>query len=338
MAVLIAPLARKAGAGCANHCLFPWLALVLLSLGSAPLSAQGPIPRAPAPAIAARVGEYGVTGDTIVVLERANSLIAVVAGVEHAVKPRNFVVAGGRATALRLKRRTLPRLAVGTDEGVTFRVTPLHPIAELRTAALAATPPRDTAAGTRRPADLVELVTLDPSIRLDIRYASSNNFLGAPMYSSARAFMQRAPAEALVRAHRALAARGFGLLIHDAYRPWYVTKMFWDATTGADHGFVADPAQGSRHNRGAAVDLTLYELAKGTPVRMPGGYDEFSHRSYANYPGGTALERWRRSVLRDAMEHEGFTVNPSEWWHFDFAGWREYGVLNLRFEEIGRAR
>ncbi len=311
---------------------------VALAIAALPAAAQGPAPRAPSAANSARIGEFGVSGDTIIVLERANALFMVRGSAERAVRPNNFVIVAGRATALRLGQRTFPRLAVGTEEGVTFRVTPLHPIAELRTAALAATPPRDTAAGTRLPAELVELVTLDPSIRLDIRYASDNNFMGAPMYSSARAFMQRAAAEALVRAHRALAARGFGLLIHDAYRPWYVTKMFWDATTGADHGFVADPQQGSRHNRGAAVDLTMYELATGAPVRMPGGYDEFSHRSYANYPGGSALERWRRTVLRAAMEHEGFAVNPSEWWHFDFAGWREYPVLNLRFEEIGRSR
>jgi len=315
-----------------------WLGTIAAAVLVGPVGAQGPAPRAPSALVGARVGEYGVSGDTIIVLERSDSLFAVRNGVERAVRASEFVIVGGKVKALRLETRSYPRLAVGTEEGVTFQVVPLRPIAELRTSALSATPPRDSSGKPTRAADLVELVTLDPAIRLDIRYASSNNFLGAPMYSSARAFLQRPAAEALVRAHRALAARGFGLLIHDAYRPWYVTRMFWDATTGADHGFVANPAQGSRHNRGAAVDLTLYDLSTGTPARMPGGYDEFSHRSFPNYPGGSALERWRRTVLREAMEKEGFTVNPSEWWHFDFDGWRDYPVLNLRFEEVGRSR
>ena len=81
-----------------------------------------------------------------------------------------------------------------------------------------------------REPDLVELVKLDPTIRLDVRYATANNFLGTPVYTQARAFLQRPAAEALVRAHQALRARGYGLIVHDGYRPWYVTKIFWDAT------------------------------------------------------------------------------------------------------------
>ena len=151
-----------------------------------------------------------------------------------------------------------------------------------------------------------------------------------------REVLQRPAADAVVRANRKLKGYGFGLLIHDAYRPWYVTRMFWDATTGADHEFVANPATGSKHNRGAAVDLTLYTLADGTPARMPGGYDEFSHRSYPTYPGGSTLERWRRELLRSVMEREGFTVNASEWWHFDLTGWTEWPIGNIPFEQVGR--
>jgi D-alanyl-D-alanine dipeptidase len=137
-----------------------------------------------------------------------------------------------------------------------------------------------------------------------------------------------------VRAHRALAKAGYGLLIHDAYRPWYVTRMFWDATPDAQHNFVADHAQGSKHNRGAAVDLTLYERSTGGAVRMVGGYDEFSDRSNPDYPGGTSLERWHQDLLRHAMEAEGFTVNEFEWWHFDQQDWPKYPLLNLTFEEL----
>jgi len=159
--------------------------------------------------------------------------------------------------------------------------------------------------------------------------------MGAVFYDSARAFLQKPAADALLRAHRSLAKEGFGLLIHDAYRPWFVTKMFWDGTPEEHHEMVADPAKGSRHNRGCAVDLTLCDLATGAPVRMPSGYDEFSTRANPWYPGGTSEERWLRDLLRRAMEAEGFTVYEHEWWHFDFGEWREYPVMNLRFEEIG---
>ena len=214
----------------------------------------------------------------------------------------------------------------------TFRIKPLRPVEELRKEALAAQPPVET--GNFRKPELMELVKLDPTIKLDIRYATDNNFLSTPMYSQARAFLQRPAAEALVRVSHALQAQGYGLLVHDAYRPWYVTKMFWDATPDDKKIFVANPSEGSRHNRGCAVDLTLYDLKTGKPVQMPSGYDEMTGRAYADYTGGTAEERGRRTILRHAMEQEGFTVYPQEWWHFDYKDWKEYPILNLRFEQI----
>ena len=102
--------------------------------------------------------------------------------------------------------------------------------------------------------------------------------------------------------------------------------------------FVADPAQGSRHNRGAAVDLTMYDLRTGRPVEMVGGYDEFSERSFPDYPGGTSLQRWHRELLRAAMEAEGFRVYDQEWWHFDYRDWREYPVGTATFDEIAPRR
>lgn len=223
-----------------------------------------------------------------------------------------------------------------TSAHATFHITPRRPVEALRAEALKLAVP-DGLSGTR-PAqlvELVELVTLDATIKLDIRYAGTNNFMRTAMYSQARAFLQRPAAEAAVRAHRALAREGYGLLIHDAYRPWYVTWMFWEATPDSQRTFVANPATGSRHNRGAAVDLTLYDLRTGKPARMPSGYDEFSARAYPSYTGGTATERGRRDLLRRSMEAEGFTVNPTEWWHFDYQSWREYPVLNLPFEKLG---
>ena len=222
---------------------------------------------------------------------------------------------------------------IGTMAGETFRIEPVRDVQELRVEALAALPPREE--GVFRESELVDLTSLDPTIRLDMRYATTNNFMDAVFYEDARAFLQRPSAEAVARAHRALASYGYGLLIHDGYRPWYVTRMFWDATPAHQREFVANPASGSRHNRGAAVDLSLYDLMSGEPVEMPGSYDEFSHRSYSDYPGGTARQRWHRDLLRHLMESEGFTVNSGEWWHFDYRDWREYEIQNEVFGEIG---
>ena len=193
-------------------------------------------------------------------------------------------------------------------------------------------PPVDSAA--TRAADLVELITLDPTIKLDIRYATANNFVGRPVYQEARAFLQRPAAEALVAAHRELATHGYGLLIHDGYRPWAITKLFWEVTPPALREFVADPASGSKHNRGAAVDLTMYDRAFGRVVEMPSGYDEMTRRAYPDYRGGPPDARGRRDLLRAAMERHGFTVEPNEWWHFNFKDWQQYPILDIPFTAI----
>jgi zinc D-Ala-D-Ala dipeptidase len=217
---------------------------------------------------------------------------------------------------------------------VSFRITPLRPVEELRAEALKAQPPHKR--GTFRSPDLIELIKLDPTIKLDIRYASTNNFLGTPVYTQARAFLQRPAAEALLRAHHELEARGYGLIIHDGYRPWYVTKIFWDATPRSEKIFVANPAEGSKHNRGCAVDASLYDLKTGNEVQMPSGYDEMTNRAYANFAGGMADERALRTLLRKTMEKQNFRVNPSEWWHFDYKDWKQYPILNVKFEDIGQ--
>jgi D-alanyl-D-alanine dipeptidase len=189
-----------------------------------------------------------------------------------------------------------------------------------------------------RPAELVELIKLDPSIRLDIRYAGTNNFMRRPVYRQARAFLQRPAAEALVRVNESLKSRGYGLLVFDGYRPWSVTKAFWDAATPEQRkiGFVADPAKGSKHNRGCAVDLTLFSIASGAEVTMPSAYDEFSDRAFPAYQGGSAESRELREVLRSAMEAQGFAVLKEEWWHFDYKDWPLYGIQNVPFEAMGR--
>ena len=191
-----------------------------------------------------------------------------------------------------------------------------------------------TEKGDFKKSDLVELIKLDSTFKLDIRYASANNFAGRPVYTEARAFLQRPAANALVKVNSELKQLGYGLVIFDGYRPWSVTKIFWDITTKENRKFVADPRKGSMHNRGRAIDLTLYEIASGNEVKMTGDYDEMSDRSYPGYKGGTDEQRRMRDLLRSKMEANGFVVNEYEWWHFDYKDWRSYRIQNIPFGEI----
>ena len=303
------------------------------------------------PTFARLIGEYGWDHDILYILESRGHLEALIewffqspltrktastftfpAASLYDAEPVTFAFnKSGAVTGLHVGKVWFPRRAIGPASGNQLRVTPVRPVAEIEREARAASPPVE-----HRPAkpDLVELTSLDNTIHLEVRYATTNNFLGTRFYPQARAFLQRPAAEALVRAHRWLRTQGYGILVHDSYRPWYVTKMFWDATPEDKHIFVADPKDGSRHNRGAAADITLYDLATGKPVDMPSTYDETSDRAFANYPGGTSLERWQRALLRRAMEHEGFTVYHAEWWHFDYKGWSDYPILNIPYTDI----
>lgn len=300
------------------------------------------------------IGEYGWDHNTLFVFEADGKLHALVEWIElnpleeesdnvfklprggcmyHGEKVIFERDADGRATQAAFAGVVFKRRRIDGESGETFRLRPLRPVDELRKEALAETPPQEKNVYFQEP-DLVELAKLDNTLKLDIRYATANNFLSTPVYTMAKAFLQRPAAEALVRVHHKLAGQGYGLLVHDGYRPWYVTKIFWEATPPKDRVFVANPAQGSRHNRGMAVDLTLYERATGKPVAMPGGYDEMSARSYPDYPGGTSQQRWHRELLRHAMEAEGFRVYEAEWWHFDYKDWKKYPIQNIPFERL----
>ena len=225
-------------------------------------------------------------------------------------------------------------LVTGCATGPVPQV-PTYRLEALRADALRALPPEET--GTFRPSELVEVTRLDPTILQDVRYATTNNFLRWPVYSEARLFLQRPAAEAVVRAHRALQAKGYGLLLLDGYRPWYVTRIFWDAVPPSQRDFVADPEQGSRHNRGCAVDATLYHLATGREVQMPSGYDDFSEKAHPDYAGGTPAQRAARDLLRQVMEAQGFTVNEREWWHYDCRDWQQYRIENVAFKDVAAA-
>ncbi len=301
------------------------------------------------------IGEYGWDHNTLYVFEKDRQLWALIewfeydplrpVGDDEFQFPDNSMYVGerirfrrdakGHATRAIVAGIDFPRRAVGPGEGAPqLFIKPLRPVPELLAEAQRATPPAEP--GPFLASDLVDVAALDPSIKLDVRYAGENNFLRSRFYAQAQVFLQRPAAEAVVRAHRKLAAQGYGLLLHDGYRPWFVTKVFWDATPDAQKEFVANPAEGSRHNRGAAIDLSLYELATGKPVEMVGTYDETTARSYPDYPGGTSLQRWQRRLLRDALEAEGYTVIPNEWWHFDYNDWQRYPIGNASFSELSK--
>ena len=337
-----------------------WLLLtvvILVAVGPAELTAQAlPTSTAKPSPTPARwrglIGEYGPDDNIVIVLEKEGTLFALFKRERFApltevsrnvfrftIQNENRPVVftrdrQGRATQVALDATVLKRRNIEPESGNQLRIKPVRPVTELMKEALAAQPPREN--GDFLETDLIELGKLDPAIRLEIRYATTNNFLGTKFYTQPRAFMQRPAAEALIRAHRNLRRKGYGLLIHDAYRPWYVTKVFWDATPEDKKWFVADPSKGSRHNRGCAVDLTLYHLKTGKPVEMVATYDETTDRAHSDYPGGTSLQRWYRDLLRKAMEAEGFTIYAPEWWHFDYKDWQKYRIGNVRFEEIGR--
>lgn len=326
----------------------------LVTEGRRFVKVASPKPAPPSAALQKLVGEYGWDHDVLYILEERGHLEALIewffqsplarktdstfafpAASLYDAEPVSFSFdSRGAVTGLHVGKLWFPRRAVGPASGNQLVVTPVRPIAELERDARAGSPPVESG---RRASDLVDLVSLDSTIHLEIRYATEHNFLGTKFYPQARAFLQRPAAEALVRAHRRLRESGYGILVHDSYRPWYVTKMFWDAVPQDKKIFVADPSQGSRHNRGAAADITLYDLSTGAPVEMPGTYDETSDRSFANYPGGTSLQRWLRALLRQAMEAEGFTVYHAEWWHFDYRGWEQYPIANIPYDQIPAA-
>ena len=178
---------------------------------------------------------------------------------------------------------------------------------------------------------LVDIQKINPHIRLDIRYATPNNFTHETLYPEARCLLLREVAEKISRVQESLEKRGLGLKIFDGYRPLSVQRKLW--AKFPVEGYVANPAKGSNHNRGAAVDLTLVD-AGGKELPMPSAYDEFSERSHRDYAGGTAEQRKNRKMLEDEMSKEGFHGLSTEWWHFDYKDAKQYPILDLDFSSV----
>jgi D-alanyl-D-alanine dipeptidase len=182
------------------------------------------------------------------------------------------------------------------------------------------------------PTDLVELKKIIPNVVLDIRYATTNNFTGKKLYDNDRCFLRRAVAEKLLNAQTDFNTMGFGLKIHDGYRPISVQKKMW--AIYPHEGYVANPKKGSRHNRGAAVDVTLINLRDGKELLMPSNYDEFSERAHRNYTGAPEEASRNRDLLERVMTKHGFVGLPTEWWHFDDVNWRNYELLDIDSSRI----
>lgn len=180
--------------------------------------------------------------------------------------------------------------------------------------------------------ELVEIKKAIPNITLDIRYATQNNFMQQVMYRQARAFARKPVVDALKKIQQELNKKGLGLKIFDGYRPYAITVEFYKMAS--DKNFVANPAKGSKHNRGCAVDLTLINLKTGKELPMPTPYDSFSAAAAANYEPVSPVQRKNRNLLISTMAKYGLKVLENEWWHYDFVGWKNYQLMDIPFEKL----
>lgn len=180
--------------------------------------------------------------------------------------------------------------------------------------------------------ELVEIKKWIPNIKLDIRYATKNNFAKIAVYKQAKAFARLPVVEALRNVQNELNKSGIGLKIFDGYRPYSVTVKFYDLAS--DKSFVANPKDGSRHNRGCAIDLTLINLKTGKELEMPTPYDSFAPEAAANFDKLSEQVLKNRALLINTMEKNGFKVLSNEWWHFDFNGWKNFELMDIPFENL----
>ena len=213
----------------------------------------------------------------------------------------------------------------------TFYITPIKDVSELREISKNSNPPALDSLDSHK--KLIDLKKLDNNFKLDIRYASSNNFMRSQFYENEKAFFNSNAADRLIDAKNELKELGYGIIIYDAYRPWFITKMFWEGTPENLKHFVANPENGSSHNKGCAIDIGLYDIETGKSIDMISGYDEFTERAYPNYMGGSKKQRDMRDMLIRIMEKNDFTVYEYEWWHFNYNKC-ESGVMNYSFSEL----
>ncbi len=179
---------------------------------------------------------------------------------------------------------------------------------------------------TPQAAKMIDFSTLDPHVIFDIRYATKNNFTHQAVYPVARCLLRKSVAKKLLMAAKDFESRGLRLVVFDCYRPLSIQKKFWALVP--DERYVANPAKGSRHNRGAAVDVSLAD-ASGHELSMPSGFDNFTERAHRNWKGSSLKERKNMKLLESVMERHGFIGLPTEWWHFDAKGWKRFPIEDI---------
>ncbi len=179
--------------------------------------------------------------------------------------------------------------------------------------------------------DLVKVRDIDSTILVDLRYATENNFTEQKLYPFELCLLRKSTAEKLAAVQAEVKEDGYRLKIWDAYRPLGVQEKLWEVVP--DPIYVADPAVGSNHNRGAAVDVTLVDI-NGEELVMPTGFDDFSERASRSYSDLPEEAEKNMNYLTDAMVRNGFTPIQSEWWHFNDADIQDYDLLDVSFEEF----
>lgn len=214
------------------------------------------------------------------------------------------------------------------ENGRPFRFAPVSDWQALKTAADAAVMPAQL--GTGQQAQLVDLAQAVPGLKFDLRYAQADNCFGQALTDDRRAFLDADAAQALAQAQEYLKPYGYGILVWEAYRSWSVSKLAYDALPADKKSMLPAPEVGFSHNTGRSIDVSLYLLATGEDAGMISGFDEPSVRQYASFAGGTTLERYRRDLLRSAMQMAGFTASETEWWHFDYGDIKGFAHLNVK--------
>lgn len=179
--------------------------------------------------------------------------------------------------------------------------------------------------------DLVNVSMLDSTIIIDLKYATSDNFMGEVLYSANICLLRRPIAEKIVKVNQQLKLKGYKLKIWDGYRPLEVQKKMWAKMPKP--GFVANPKYGSNHNRGAAVDVTLLYL-NGNEVIMPTMFDDFSDKAASSYQELPDEVLKNRKILQDVMKSNGFKTIKSEWWHFNYKDIKKYSIIDVPLENF----
>ena len=181
---------------------------------------------------------------------------------------------------------------------------------------------------------MIELQKIIPNIKYELHYATTDNFTKVRLYPKnlTKTFLRKKPAEALAEAAKELSTMGIGFKIWDAYRPYSVTQKFWELIH--DERYVANPAKGSGHNRGIAIDLTLIDLKTGEELNMPTKFDDFSEKAHHGFQQLSPMQIKNREILKLTMEKHGFLKFQTEWWHYSWPNKNEYDVLDLSFSKL----